>query len=163
MGKVQCACMQCGKAFYTFNCEIKKGRGKFCSRSCATTYRNIHNNPTKDIEVRHKISKNHADVSGTNNPMYNRRGETAPSYIDGRNSFSGDVYRRIMLANVKPICNLCGEADMSKLQVHHIDKNHSNNELSNLVWLCARCHNNIVHKRNRDKYGRFLSDKMGVV
>ena len=80
-------CLQCEKEFEARPSEIKKSGGKFCSRSCATTYRNIHNNPTKDAKVREKISKNHADVSGRKNPMHGRRGKLAPGYIDGSNIF----------------------------------------------------------------------------
>ena len=63
MSKVKRTCEYCGNEFETYPCEIRKGGGKFCSRRCATTFRNIHNNPTKSAEVRNKISQNHADVS----------------------------------------------------------------------------------------------------
>lgn len=80
-------CIQCGKEFEVYLSEIKKGGGKFCSRSCATTYRNLTNNPSKNPEIRKKISENHADINGEKNPMYNRKGSLSPSYIDGRNSY----------------------------------------------------------------------------
>lgn len=31
-------CLNCGSPFKTWNCEIKRGRGKFCSRSCHFKY-----------------------------------------------------------------------------------------------------------------------------
>lgn len=154
MSKVKRNCEYCGNEFETYPCEIRKGGGKFCSRRCATTFRNIHNNPTKSAEVRNKISQNHADVSGKNNPMYGRRGEKAPSYIDGRNSFPGEIYRRKLLASGrKVICEICGATE--NLHVHHKDKNHYNNDIKNLSWLCVKCHNTIAHKHNRDSRGRF--------
>lgn len=158
MAKVEKHCLQCGKPFEVFSSEIKKGGGKFCSRSCATTFRNIHNNPTEYEEVRRKISLHHADVSGENNPMYGIRGENAPSYIDGRSFFTGETYRKKLLASGREmVCEICGTSE--DLCVHHKDKNHGNNELENLAWLCMRCHNNIVHRRSRDKNGRFLKEE----
>ena len=154
--KVERECGYCNKSFLTYLSEIKKGGGKFCSRSCATTYRNIHNNPTKSEEVRKKISLNHADVSGKNNPMYGKRGKDAPSYIDGRSSFIGETYRKKLLASGrKQICEICNTTD--NLQVHHKDKNHYNNNIDNLAWLCSKCHHTIAHKHLRDSQGRFIN------
>lgn len=163
MAKIPRICKQCGAEFFTYKSEIAKGGGKFCGRSCATTFRNIHYNPTLSSEVRKKISKHHADISGKNNPMYGRRGELAPSYIDGRNKYKGDRYRRIMLANTYPVCELCGEENINNLHVHHKDKNRKNNTLDNLMWVCSSCHNNIIHKRERDTKGRFVPELMEVV
>lgn len=141
-------------------CYVKKGKGKFCSLSCATTYRNLHDNPAKRSEVREKISKNHADVSGKNNPMYGRRGKLAPSYIDGRSYFTGDKWRKIALANKKEYkCEICGcEISGRDLHVHHKDKNRNNNKLDNLMLVCVDCHNKILHPRNRDSLGRFIKE-----
>ena len=158
MPKVKRVCMQCGVEFETWPAEIRKGGGKFCSRSCRATYNNLKNNPAKRPEVRKKISDNHADVSGEKNPMYGRRGELAPSYIDGRKAALGNVakYRAMLWASgVEKKCKICGsEVD---LDVHHIDGDHSNNVLENLVYLCRRCHRTIAHKSIRDSKGRFMS------
>lgn len=157
--KVKCICKQCGKEFETEKCYIKRGGGKFCSVSCGTTYRNIHDNPTKKEEVRKKISENHSDVSGENNPMYGVRGEKAPAYIDGRSNFKGETYRKILLATGRePICKICGSKE--KLHVHHIDGNHKNNDIDNLVWLCSDCHMNKAHQYKRDEKGKFTSSEL---
>jgi hypothetical protein len=155
MNKEERICLWCGKMFLAYPCEIKKGGGKFCSRSCATTYRNTFDNPAKSAEVRAKISQNHADVSGAKNPMYMKRGESAPSYIDGRNSFTGETYRKMLLASGrKQECEVCKSTE--RLCVHHIDGDHRNNVLENLTWVCYRCHNFIKHAPDRDEKGRFV-------
>lgn len=154
MAKIEKRCMNCGKTFCTYPSEIKKGGGKFCTRSCATIYRNTHNNPSWNEDVRQKISRNHADVRGEKNPMYMRRGTASPAYKDGRSSFKGDIYRKILLASGrKQVCVNCGETE--NLYVHHIDGNHNNNIIENLVWVCPRCHNTILHENIRGSKGRF--------
>ena len=106
--RVTKTCLHCGKEFEVHVSKIRIGAGKFCSVSCATTHRNIFDNPTKKEGVKEKISQNHADVSGKNNPMYMRRGEKASSYIDGRSFFRGEKYRKILLASGRtPICSIC--------------------------------------------------------
>ena len=162
--KIERECMQCGKKFLVYPSVIKHGGGKFCSIGCGTTYRNTHNNPAWREEVREKISKNHADVSGEKNPMYGKKGEEAPSYIDGRNSFKGELYRRILLANTKPKdfkCHICDSNE--NLEVHHKDGKHNNNELDNLMWLCSNCHKNIAHSTLRDNQGRYKAVKTNKI
>ena len=153
--KIKLNCKYCGKEFEQYESIVKKGGGKFCSISCGTTFRNLTNNPSKNPEVRMKISKNHADISGVKNPMYGRKGALAPSYIDGRSKFKGETYKKILIASGKEHkCIVCGSED--KLQVHHIDCNHKNNEIDNLTWLCSNCHQNIIHKRKRNEKGQFV-------
>lgn len=151
--KVLRECIHCGKEFTVFPYQVRKGHGKFCSTSCGTTYRNIHNNPTLLKEVREKISRNHADVSGENNPMHGRRGQQAPSYIDGRNSYQGETYKKIALANYSQKCAVC--KDTEQLEAHHRDGNHRNNELDNLMLLCHNCHRNLAHTYVRNEKGQF--------
>ena len=50
----------------------------------------------------------------------------------------------------KPQCEQCGSG--SKLQVHHIDKDVSNNTPMNLQTLCASCHNTL-HWKDRKANG----------
>lgn len=155
-------CLQCGKIFKTHACQVKRGGGKFCCISCGIRYRDLHNNPSKRQEVRAKISKNHADMSGANNPMYGKRGVNAPSYIDGRNKFKGHVYRRILLANnIKPVCAFCGKTD--GLHVHHKDGNRSHNAVENLVWVCVKCHNTKAHAYLRNESGQFIGSILAEV
>lgn len=157
--KIQRQCKYCGNEFRVSPSVVERGRGNFCSVSCGTTYRNITNNPTRSNEVRKKISANHADVSGENNPMYGRRGKDAPSYIDGRSSFTGDTYRRILLASgAEQKCSECGS--VQNLHAHHANGDHGDNRLENLVWLCVSCHNNIAHKYERDELGRFIGSTL---
>lgn len=115
MSKVKLTCQNCGSDFEVYPYRIKRGNVKFCSTSCGTTYRNKHNNPAKSLDIRAKISANHADVSGTRNPMYGRCGKNAPGYVDGRRigengrKLNGDTWRRVALRHKDPICEICGK------------------------------------------------------
>ncbi len=54
---------------------------------------------------------------------------------------TGNEYRNKALNHYGAKCNKCGYNDNIKaLDVHHIDKNRQNNELSNLEVLCCNCH-----------------------
>ena len=42
------------------------------------------------------------------------------------------------------ICGFCPEHEIASLQVHHLDGDPSNNELDNLLVVCATCHTKIT-------------------
>ena len=42
-------------------------------------------------------------------------------------------------------CSFCGFPDVTVLQIHHIDETPDNNDLSNLLLVCANCHAKITH------------------
>lgn len=66
---------------------------------------------------------------------YFRSGKNHPNYTTGASS-----YRSRALAFFGSKCCECGFDKEEVLQVHHIDKNRQNNDLSNLIVLCANCH-----------------------
>ena len=63
---------------------------------------------------------------------------------------SKNQYRHRARRMRKPQCEQCGSG--SKLQVHHIDKDVSNNTPMNLQTLCASCHNTL-HWKDRKANG----------
>ena len=165
--KVAVNCQECGKERIVYPSVIKHGGGKYCSVGCATTYRNKTDNPVWREGVKEKISKNHADVSGENNPMYGKRGHLSPSYIDGRRigadgtKLKDAAYRLIAFKYIGKQCQECGVFPKGRhLHVHHKDGNRNNNNIPNLMVLCVRCHNIKIHKRNRDELGRFASEEV---
>jgi 5-methylcytosine-specific restriction endonuclease McrA len=51
------------------------------------------------------------------------------------------TYRERALRNLKPVCARCGYNKYeSVLEVHHIDRNRTNNVVDNLEILCPTCH-----------------------
>jgi 5-methylcytosine-specific restriction endonuclease McrA len=53
-------------------------------------------------------------------------------------------------------CKSCGKIEL--LDVHHIDKDRSNNKLNNLITLCVYCH---VKQPGHEHYARALSIRLG--
>ena len=49
-------------------------------------------------------------------------------------------YRKLAFDTYDPVCAHCGFGIPSVLEVAHIDCDHSNNDISNLVILCPNCH-----------------------
>lgn len=69
------------------------------------------------------------------------------------------AYKRIGKAG-KQACELCGTAVDSRRYywcVHHIDEDRTNNDPSNLQFICKKCHQNTAHAdlRYRDDLGRY--------
>lgn len=60
----------------------------------------------------------------------------------------------------KPHCERCGfiPKDKCQLDVHHIDRNNKNNNIENLLTLCANCHR-LEHKKDRAFWATLSLDK----
>jgi hypothetical protein len=54
-------------------------------------------------------------------------------------------YRTKALYQLGCVCIQCGYSNKDALEVHHIDRNRGNNNISNLEVLCANCHT-LKHK-----------------
>lgn len=54
----------------------------------------------------------------------------------------------ILIRDRGQLCERCG--NWEAIEVHHIDKNPRNNEISNLLLLCKDCHR-AIHKAMRRK------------
>lgn len=149
-------CKICGKKFYAKPSHIKRGWGLYCSRKCQ------HKSLLKGKFVKcavcgketWKIPKDFKNSKSGNffcdkhcqtiwrNKLFS--GPKHPNWKNGENV----AYRKILIENnIKQICNVCGNSDVRVLAVHHLDKNHKNNDIKNLIWLCLNCHY-LVHKHN---------------
>uniref|UniRef100_Q3AR05 HNH nuclease n=1 Tax=Chlorobium chlorochromatii (strain CaD3) TaxID=340177 RepID=Q3AR05_CHLCH len=43
-------------------------------------------------------------------------------------------------------CPFCENEDVGHFQIHHIDENHDNNEILNLILICPNCHSKMTKK-----------------
>lgn len=125
-------CVNCG-AIKTVRLSIwKRGKSRFCSTGCGTSWRNKHKNPMKNNETREKVSKTLKEL---------RQEENQEIKMDFKRE-----YRKIAFDNLPHKCALCGyDKNYNSLEVHHKDRNRENNDISNLMILCSHCHQSVVH------------------
>lgn len=48
--------------------------------------------------------------------------------------------RALLQQEINSECPICNNKDVGHFEIHHIDYNPSNNEISNLILLCRNCH-----------------------
>lgn len=164
-------CLECGEKFYAQLKEIRRGYGKFCTRSCSSTY-NLRNMPKKEPRL---VDLECAKCGKPFKRKKSRLGNSKHGvYFCSRNCkdlgqrlsegiveihpehYGKDVpkygYRKIAFSEKPRICERCGfDKDERILHVHHIDRDRENNRLENLEILCLNCHT-MEH----------LEEKMGV-
>lgn len=152
-------CKNCGKVLTEYQIS-------YCSRRCSNKGRGMSD------ETRQKLRE---AFGGENHPMYGKH-HTQESKDKIRNKklgkhLSEDCKRKMreshrseeptkIVQDYQIIadkyyeykCCGCGKST-GKLNVHHIDNNHENNDPDNLVWLCNRCHCAIHMNRHRGSEG----------
>lgn len=153
-------CLTCRTPFDAPLKEIRRNKGKFCSLSCASKSptkflrkpntlcaqcgKNFFRAPSKKANSKsgiHFCSRSCKDQS-------QRIGGIAaiqpPHYGNGLFNYREKAFREN-----PPICKGCGyKAHRDVLEVHHRDKDRTNNTVANLVLLCPTCHSE-VHKGHR--------------
>lgn len=146
-------CIKCQKSFYAKPFNIKKGFGKYCSRTCHHLSMKKGKEETCSVCSK-KIYKTEQSLKRSKSRKFfcNKSCQA----IWRNKEYSGEnhklwkggitLYRTILEKTGKPVaCELCKESDKRVLAVHHIDENHFNNEVKNLAWLCFNCHHLVHH------------------
>lgn len=69
----------------------------------------------------------------------------------GRKDFpTQEILKR--LKDVPPVCKICkAKAFKKELNLHHKDKDSSNNRWSNIVIYCRACHNDIENTKPKNR------------
>ena len=149
-------CLNCNKEAYVETREVKRGNGKFCCRNCSAQHRAKNLTPPapnvnraywkKSFNLNESQKKNsrsglyfccreHKDISQRIGGIK----EIQPPHYGETHS----NYRTLMFKVVgKPKqCERCKyDTHEAAIVVHHIDRDRSNNDISNLEVLCANCH-----------------------
>lgn len=159
-------CRICRSKFYAKPFWLKRGFGTYCSAKCQHTGQRTgrivkcflcgtESYKTKKALTHSKSGKFFCSKSCQTkwrNSIF--IGEKHANWRSGRFAYKTVLTR----ANVKKICKLCGTKDARVLAIHHVDLNHFNNKIANLVWLCHNCHV-LVHHYNKEKEALFSKIK----
>lgn len=153
----QVKCKICGKEFYAKPSHLKRGWGKYCSQKCQ--YKGLLRGKFVNCAVCDK--KTWKAPRALKNSKSGKFFCSKSCQTIWRNKyFSGEKhsnwkggdnieYRKLLIeSNIKSICKVCGTKDKRVLIAHHRDKNHKNNKVENLIWLCLNCHH-LVHNYNK--------------
>ncbi len=106
------------------------------------------------LETRLKVSQNHADMSGDKSPSWLGGKSFEPYSPDFNNKLKKHIRERDNYT-----CQICIKRENGrKLCTHHIDYNKLNNEESNLISLCLKCH--VTTNANRNCWKKYFLEKM---
>ena len=171
---MQVKCKKCKKEFYAKPSQIKRGRGKFCSKQCygiwqsesdikrfdIAKWRKDHPEVEekrlkairgKKLSEEHKRKLREANLKNGHTPPTNK-GKKHPKWKGGKWGYAN----RKAKERDNYTCQVCGQKDKDLLCVHHIVPCKSNQkrrymvtDINGLITLCVVCHR-LVHK-NRVK------------
>lgn len=149
---MQTNCLYCGTEFYVKPSRFKKGWGKFCSIPCSNSF-------TKTIDQIPNVTCSYCNVEFYKKPssLINSKSGLyfcCRQHKDYAQRIGGIVdiqpehykngegsYRKLALRLLPNECVKCGYKKIVEiLQVHHKDKDRSNNKIGNLEIICPTCH-----------------------
>jgi hypothetical protein len=123
-------CLNCGGSFETFPSYIKKGGGRYCSRSCAMLNIWTRRDKSQVTNLRHWSGRKRLDVSGEQNTKW--KGSNV-----GYRALHQWVVRML---GQPPQCKNCGVTGIGR-KMHWANKSHLYKRLTtDWVRLCAKCH-----------------------
>lgn len=146
-------CIVCGKEYELelkrYNQKIKENTSFYCSDECrkhkASKLCKCSNCGKEVWKTNSQLARSKTGnvfcsrscANSINNTLF-KSGENHPSY-------KGANYRQTAFNLYEHKCIVCGyDEDTRILEVHHIDENHSNNNVNNLCILCPNCHRKIT-------------------
>ena len=148
-------CKICDNSFYVKPSHIRNGWGLFCSRYCKHlgTRERVNVNCFICNKIIYK-TKSQIKRSKSGKFFCGKSCQAKWRNVEyGGNKHKGwkggqSTYRKLMLKNERGVrCVLCDKKDIRILAVHHLDEDHANLDINNLVWLCHNCHFLIHHDK----------------
>lgn len=157
-------CLECGEKI-----PFEKRFGKFCSKSCSTTYTNKQRQYNKKpLNVCFNCGKETPNEKYCSNECQKEHeyvqyiSSWKEHKIDGSSAPYGvsRYIRRYLLEKYNNSCQCCGWNKENPfthnipLEIHHIDGNYKNNSEDNLQLLCPNCHSLTETYKAANKNGR---------
>lgn len=151
MAQVQCR--SCEKVFEARQKELNRGFGKYCSIGCSNRSRKKQPRPNVECALcGTAFFKKEAHKAGSKSGLFFccRAHKDIAQRIGGLEAIqpghyglggSHKTYRKIAFRAHGKICNRCEyEGVPGVLEVHHVNRDRSNNAPENLEVLCPTCH-----------------------
>ena len=146
-------CKICSKKFYAKPYFLRLGHAKYCSKECqyqgAKTGKMVFCSIcNKEVYKRGRALNNSKSgklfCSKSCQTKWRNSFFVGPKHANWKNG--SYEYKTILRRHKIPeICGVCKTKDSRVLATHHVDKNHRNNKLENLAWLCHNCHFLVHH------------------
>jgi hypothetical protein len=146
-------CEICKKEFYIPQCRFHNA--KYCSYECSKHkkfegLRHLYNcvtcgkeceSPPSRRNTRKKYcSRDCRDVC-TKDREQQRLEYNANRKLNGNWRTSSVTLKKYVLSIKLPICEVCGfKEHICCIEIHHIDEDRDNNDLSNIKVVCCNCH-----------------------
>lgn len=152
-------CNHCQTQFEASNKEINRGNAKYCSKtcswaakrgqikttpnvSCAICNKKFYRSPNNQKKSKSGFlfcSRICKDTAQKVNRPYSIPAIQPTNY--GKGNTHSETYRTLCFEHHSKSCSRCGYNKYPEIiVVHHKDRNHSNNDISNLEPLCPTCH-----------------------
>ena len=173
INKIKLSCGICKNDIWKWISQIRAGEGKFCSHKCYAIEKSrrpsVNAGKGKIFNKENKVCPSCKSKKDCRSKLCNKcggkelgrrqRGRNSPTWIDGRSFLPySPTWTQQLKDKVRVrdnfFCQECWipELELSRrLSVHHIDCDKQNNNLSNLISLCIKCHNKI-HRRIYDSF-----------
>jgi hypothetical protein len=133
-------CVTCNKPIYKRPFEIQKNKGNvYCSTSCY----GIACRKEKPCIVCGKLILAGANKKTCSRGCANKHRTGIKYKLNNPRKDKVKHYRSLKLRLINArgkVCEKCGYDKFEILQIHHIDSDRLNNELSNLELICPNCH-----------------------
>ncbi len=176
-------CLHCNTNFEASLKEHNRGNAKFCSLVCSSTYYQAHKpKPTLNLTCAYCEKAFHRSTSKQKNSktgfqFCSRECKDNAQRIENFDTFSAMMpdhfgtstvgrsnYRDIAFRHKSMLCEECGYNKIPEvLQVHHIDRNRLNCDISNLQILCPTCHQEEHFLNNDGMWGKRKTDDVSEV
>lgn len=169
MKTIETKCEWCNGVFQVRPSYLKRGRGKFCSHSCCVSKTHAKKRATFKDNCKcamcgkaFRKTPSRLKNSKSNLHFCSRLCKDKAQRIEGLEAMRPHTYkdgysryRQVAFRHHPHECKKCEyHKIVNVLVVHHIDRDHSNNQPENLEILCPTCHEE-EHFLSKD--GRFTN------
>lgn len=140
-------CLHCGEKHYKLDCQLKKGRGKFCSKDCANKYRQ-NGSAINCVFCKTEFYRRFGEQKGLVNQFCSKECYSNERILSAKKTTylkEGGRHIHILVAE-KALKRSLNKGEI----VHHIDENRKNNNIENLAVLPSQSIHAKVHFGNYD-------------